>query len=52
MEKGIFEVKMSHHDSPMGETMYFVREYDFESEGEWENPREHCIDVAREKGLC
>ena len=51
VEKGIFEVKMSHHDSPMGETMYFVREYDFESEGEWENPREHCIDVAIEKGL-
>ena len=51
VEKGIFEVKMSHHDTPMGETMYFVREYDFESEGEWENPREHCIEVAREKGL-
>ena len=51
VEKGIFEVKMSHHDSPMGETMYFVREYDFESEGEWENPREHCIQIATEKGL-
>ena len=51
VEKGIFEVKMSHHDSPMGETVYFVKENDLESENEWDNPREHCIDVAIEKGI-
>ena len=51
VEKGIFEVKMSHHDSPTGETVYFVKENDLESENEWDNPREHCIDVAIEKGI-
>lgn len=51
VEKGIFEVKMSHHDSPTGETVYFVRETSIDADDEWDNPREHCIDVAREKGL-
>jgi hypothetical protein len=51
VEKGIFEVKMSHHDSPMGETVYFVKETSIDADDEWENAREHCIDVAIEKGL-
>ena len=51
VEKGIFEVKMSHHDSPTGETVYFVKETSIDADDEWENPREHCIDVAIEKGL-
>ena len=51
VDRGIFEVKMSHHDSPTGETVYFVKELDLDSESEWENPRTHCIDVAIEKGL-
>ena len=51
VEKGIFEVKMSHHDSPMGETVYFVRETSIDADDEWDNPRQHCIDVAIEKGL-
>lgn len=51
VEKGIFEVKMSHHDSPSGETVYFVKETSIDADDEWENAREHCIDVAIEKGL-
>ena len=51
VDKGIFEVKMSHHDSPTGETVYFVRETSIDASDEWDNPREHCIEVAREKGL-
>ena len=51
VEKGIFEVKMYHHDSPTGETVYFVRETSIDADDEWDNPREHCIDVAIEKGL-
>ena len=51
VDKGIFEVKMSHHDSPAGETVYFVKETSIDADEEWENPREHCIDVAIEKGL-
>ena len=51
VDKGIFEVKMSHHDSPTGETMYFVKENDFESESEWVNSRTHCVDIATEKGI-
>ena len=51
VEKGIFEVKMFHHDSPTGETVYFVKETSIDADDEWENPREHCIDVAIEKGL-
>lgn len=51
VNNGIFEVRMSHHDSPTGETMYFVKEEDFESENEWVSPRTHCIDVAIEKGI-
>ena len=51
VDKGIFEVKMSHHDSPMGETVYFVKETSIDADDEWDNPREHCIDVARENGL-
>ena len=51
VDKGIFEVKMSHHDSPMGETVYFVKETSIDADDEWENPREHCIEVAIEKGL-
>ena len=51
VHNGIFEVKMSHHDSPTGETVYFVKEDSFECEEEWTNPREHCIEVAIEKGL-
>jgi len=46
----IFEVKMYHHDSPSGETVYFVKEKNI-NEDEWDNPREHCIEVARKKGL-
>ena len=51
VEKGIFEVKMFHHDSPTGETVYFVKETSIDADDEWENPREHCIEVAIEKGL-
>ena len=51
VDKGIFEVRMFHHDSPTGETVYFVKETSIDSDDEWENPREHCIDVAIEKGL-
>lgn len=51
VHNGIFEVKMSHHDSPSGETVYFVKENELYADDEWENPREHCIDVAIEKGL-
>ena len=51
VDKGIFEVKMSHHDSPMGETVYFVKETSIDADDEWENPREHCIQVAIDKGL-
>ena len=51
VEKGIFEVKMYHHDSPTGETVYFVRETSIDADDEWDNPRQHCIDVAIEKGL-
>lgn len=51
VEKGIFEVNMSHHDSPTGETVYFVRETSIDADDEWDSPREHCIDVAIEKGL-
>tara|TARA_B000000557_G_C20490036_1_gene323426 strand:- start:77 stop:502 length:426 start_codon:yes stop_codon:yes gene_type:complete len=51
VDKGIFEVKMSHHDSPMGETVYFVKETSIDADEEWENPREHCIQVAIDKGL-
>ena len=51
VDKGIFEVKMSHHDSPTGETMYFVKENDFESESEWVNSRTHCVDIETEKGI-
>jgi len=51
VEKGIFEVKMFHHDSPTGETVYFVKETSIDADDEWDNPREHCIDVAIEKGL-
>ena len=51
VEKGIFEVRMFHHDSPTGETVYFVKETSIDADDEWENPREHCIEVAIEKGL-
>jgi len=51
VDKGIFEVRMFHHDSPTGESVYFVKETSIDSDDEWENPREHCIDVAIEKGL-
>ena len=51
VDKGIFEVKMSHHDSPTGETVYFVRETSIDADDEWENPRQHCIDVATEKNI-
>ena len=51
VDKGIFEVRMYHHDSPTGESVYFVKETSIDSDDEWENPREHCIDVAIEKGL-
>ena len=51
VDKGIFEVKMSHHDSPTGETVYFVRETRIDADDEWENPRQHCIDVATEKNI-
>ena len=51
VEKGIFEVRMFHHDSPTGETVYFVMETSIDADDEWENPREHCIEVAIEKGL-
>ena len=51
VEKGIFEVKMFHHDSPTGETVYFVKETSIDADDEWENPREHCIQVAIDKGL-
>lgn len=51
VDNGIFEVKMSHHDSPTGETVYFVKENDEYADDEWDSPREHCIQVAIEKGL-
>ena len=51
VDKGIFEVRMYHHDSPTGESVYFVKETSIDSDDEWENPREHCINVAIEKGL-
>lgn len=51
VDKGIFEVRMYHHDSPTGESVYFVKETSIDADDEWENPREHCIDVAIEKGL-
>lgn len=51
VDKDVFEVSMYHHDSPTGETMYFVKENDFESESEWVNPRTHCVDIATEKGI-
>ena len=51
VDKGIFEVTMSHHDSPTGETVYFVKETSIDADEEWENPREHCIQVAIDKGL-
>ena len=51
VDKGIFEVKMMHHDSPTGETVYFVKETSIVADEEWDNPRVHCIDVAIEKGL-
>ena len=51
VDKGIFEVKMSHHDSPTGETVYFVRETSIDADDEWENHRQHCIDVATEKNI-
>tara|TARA_B100000902_G_scaffold35672_1_gene42822 strand:+ start:1696 stop:2157 length:462 start_codon:yes stop_codon:yes gene_type:complete len=51
VDKGIFEITMSHHDSPMGETVYFVKEHYLEVENEWESPTTHCIDVATEKGI-
>ena len=51
VDKGIFEVRMFHHDSPTGETVYFVKETSIDADDEWDNPREHCIDVAIEKGL-
>jgi len=51
VDKGIFEVRMFHHDSPTGESVYFVKETSIDADDEWENPREHCIDVAIEKGL-
>ena len=51
VHNGIFEVKMSHHDSPSGETVYFVKETSIDADNEWDSPREHCIEVAIEKGL-
>ena len=51
VDKGIFEVRMYHHDTPTGESVYFVKETSIDSDDEWENPREHCINVAIEKGL-
>ena len=34
-----------------GETVYFVRETSIDADDEWENPRQHCIDVATEKNI-
>lgn len=51
IDKGIFTAKIFHHDRPTGETVYYVKENDLDSEDEWTNPTEHCIDIAREKGI-
>jgi hypothetical protein len=48
VSKGYIEMRLSHHDRPMGETMYLVKEDDMDSEDSWEDPQLHAIEKVRE----
>lgn len=48
VSKGYIEVRLSHHDRPMGETMYIVQEKDLDSEDEWQDPQNHAINRVME----
>lgn len=48
VSKGYIEMRLSHHDRPMGETMYIVQEKNIDSEDEWTDPQYHAINRVME----
>ena len=51
LDKDIVVLRVSHHDRPMGETLFMTKEPNLDSEDDWEDPLYHSIRIAEKVGL-